>query len=159
MTFGEPILKKKCQAVKEVTEAERKIFAAMAQTMQEAKGVGLAAPQVGLDKRLIVIDVGEGLLKLANPEILKKEGREVCEEGCLSVPGIFLKIKRAKKIKVCALNEKNEKIEFVAENLCARAIQHEIDHLNGVLIVDYVSVFRRGKISKKLREFSQSVAL
>ena len=107
------------------------------------KGVGLAAPQVGINEAFIVVDAGSGLYKLVNPKILKKEGIQVNDEGCLSVPGVYIKVKRAKKIWVSALDETSKPIKFEAHDLLACALQHEIDHLYGRLIVDYASFFKK----------------
>ncbi|MBA7581080.1 Peptide deformylase [subsurface metagenome] len=109
----------------------------MVVTMRKTKGVGLAAPQIGILRRLIVVDIGEGVLKLANPEIVESTGRDLMEEGCLSVPGESIEIARATKIVVKGLNAKGEAVIFNAEGLLARVIQHEIDHLNGKLIIDH----------------------
>ncbi|MEA3485875.1 MAG: peptide deformylase, partial [Candidatus Aerophobetes bacterium] len=106
-------------------------------TMYASQGIGLAAPQVGIDKRLIVVDVGEGLLKLINPLILLEEGESILEEGCLSLPGVNVKVKRAKSVVVEGWNEKRKRIKIKSEDLFAHAIQHEVDHLQGILIIDY----------------------
>ncbi len=110
----------------------------MVETMYNAEGVGLAAPQVGILKRAVVIDVGEGLIKLINPEIIETEGNQKDVEGCLSVPGEQGEVERPYKVKVKALNEKGEEIVLEGEDLLARAFCHEIDHLDGVLFVDKV---------------------
>jgi peptide deformylase len=111
----------------------------MAETMYLNSGVGLAANQVGIEKQLAVIDVGNGLVKLINPIVVKSEGAEVQEEGCLSVPGVVVKVKRAKRVIIDYLNETGEACRLSAEGLFARAIQHELDHLSGRLIVDYMN--------------------
>ncbi|MEA1964453.1 MAG: peptide deformylase [Candidatus Aerophobetes bacterium] len=135
--YGDPILRKKCEIVKNVGVEEEEIFERMSETMYASQGIGLAAPQVGIDKRLIVVDVGEGLLKLINPLILLGEGESVLEEGCLSLPGVTVKVKRAKSVVVEGWNEKRERIKIEGEDLFAHAIQHEVDHLQGILIIDY----------------------
>ena len=115
----------------------------MALSMYLSQGVGLAAVQVGIDKQLAVVDTGEGLIKMINPTIIKREGLETQEEGCLSVPGACVKVKRAKKIVVSFLNEQGEVTELRAEGLLSRAIQHEIDHLSGTVIVDYLHPLKK----------------
>jgi peptide deformylase len=135
---GDEILRKKCRAVDEIKERELVILNDMLETMYAAEGVGLAAPQVGILKRLVVIDVGEGPMKLVNPEIVENEGDVVDYEGCLSVPGEQGNVIRPETVKVKALNEKGEKIEITGSGLLARALCHEIDHLDGVLFIDKV---------------------
>jgi len=110
----------------------------MADTMYDAEGVGLAAPQIGISKRVIVIDAGEGLLELINPEILEQEGQDRKIEGCLSVPGIQGEVIRAYRVKVKGWDRTGKETVIVGEGLLARALQHEIDHLNGVLFVDKI---------------------
>lgn len=110
----------------------------MIETMYAADGVGLAAPQVGILKRLVVIDIGEGPVVLINPEILSMEGRYVDVEGCLSVPGEQGEVERPEKLTVRALNENGEEVTYEAEDLFARAVCHELDHLDGVLFVDKI---------------------
>jgi peptide deformylase len=135
---GDEILRKKCREVGEINERELTLLDDMLETMYAADGVGLAAPQVGILKRLVVIDVGEGPMKLVNPEIIEAVGDVVDYEGCLSVPGEQGSVNRPEKVKVTALNEKGEKIEIAGSGLLARALCHEIDHLNGILFIDKV---------------------
>ena len=153
--YGEPILRKKCERVKSVGPREREILERMAETMYEADGIGLAAPQVGIDEQLIVVDVGEGLIKLINPLILLKEGESVLEEGCLSLPEIVVRVKRAKKVWVEGWNEDGKRITVQGEGLLAHALQHEIDHLSGILIVDYVDFLERITIEGRLKELER----
>jgi peptide deformylase len=108
----------------------------MADTMRAAEGVGLAAPQIGISKCVVVIDIGDGLIELINPEIIDEEGHEIDAEGCLSVPDIQGKVVRAQKVEVRALNRKGEEVKIIGDGLLARALQHEIDHLHGVLFID-----------------------
>jgi len=143
--YPDPILRKKAREVKEIREEERELIKNMIETMYAQRGVGLAAPQVGVSKRIIVVDVGEGPRVFINPKIIKKRGKELSEEGCLSVPGVFLKIKRWKEIEVEALDENGEKVKLKAQGLFARALQQEIDHLNGILILDRMSFFEKIK--------------
>jgi peptide deformylase len=138
-----PCLRKKACKVQKITDQEKKILEEMSKTMYLEGGVGLAACQVGIDKQLVVIDVGDGLIKLINPVIVKKEGCETLEEGCLSVPEASIKVKRAKKVTVEYLNENGEAIKVSAEGLLARVMQHEIDHLLGKLIVDYLNPLKK----------------
>jgi len=153
--FGEPVLRKKAKPVKSIGEEEGKTLEAMAKLMYEAQGCGLAANQVGLDKQLFVVDVGGGLLKLANPKILKKEGSDIIEEGCLSLPGVLVKIKRPRKILIECLDSDNKVIQFEAQDILCRALQHEIDHLKGKLIIDYAPMAKRFFLRRKLRRIAK----
>lgn len=149
--YGDSVLRKRSVPVERVGEEERTIFTQMEEILQISGGVGLAAPQVGLNRQMIVVDVGQGPLFLANPRILKKWGTAVMEEGCLSLPGIYVKVKRARKVRVSAWNEKNEKVLLTAEDLLARVLQHEIDHLRARLIFDHANFFEKIRLKKKLR--------
>ena len=115
----------------------------MAMTMYSVNGIGLAAPQVGLDIKIIVIDIGQGLLKLVNPKIIKSEGISVLEEGCLSIPDTYVKVKRKQKIAVSALDNYGKPQLIRAEGLLAHALGQEIDHLNGKLIIDYLPFYKK----------------
>lgn len=141
--FPASCLRIKARAVKNITQIERDELAAMVETMYLNKGVGLAAVQVGIDKQMAVIDVGNGVIKLINPQIIKRSGRESQEEGCLSVPGCTVKIRRAKNITLRYLDEKSETRQIACADLFSRAVQHEIDHLRGVLIIDYLNPLKR----------------
>jgi peptide deformylase len=134
-----PILRQQSQPIKKVTKRIKTLLENMLETMYQADGVGLAAPQVGINERLIVIDVGKGPILLINPEITAKFGEERDVEGCLSIPGENAYITRASKVEVIGLNSKGKKVHFKAEGLLARAFQHEIDHLDGILFIDYVT--------------------
>lgn len=136
--YGDDLLRKKSRKVENIDDRIVTLLDDMAETMYDADGVGLAAPQVGILKRVVVIDVGEGILKLVNPEIISTEGSYIDEEGCLSVPGEQGKVERPYKVKVKALNEKGEEIIIEGEELLARALCHEIDHLEGILFVDKI---------------------
>lgn len=149
--FGDPVLRKKSKSVIQVTERHREILSAMAQMMYDHSGIGLAAPQVGISEAMIVTDIGNGLYKLVNPKVVQKAGSQVLEEGCLSVPGICIKVKRPKKIKLKALDEYGKDIEVEAEGLFACVLQHEIDHLKGKVIIDYASFLDKVRIRKKLK--------
>jgi len=136
--YGEPILRQKCRRVARLTSRENTVLSQMAATMYKVQGVGLAAPQIGLDEQLFVADVGEGLIKLANPLILLKDGESVVEESCLSLPDTMVKVRRASRVTVEGWNENEERVRIEGEGLLARVLQHEIDHLRGILIIDYV---------------------
>ena len=137
---GDDVLRKKCKVVTEITPRTLKLIKDMAETMYEADGVGLAAPQVGILQRIFVVDVFDdyGLRVFINPEILEVSGAQLGEEGCLSVPGEAAEIERPNYVKVKALNEKGEEFILEATELLARAILHENDHLNGKLFIDYL---------------------
>ncbi|MBI5780122.1 MAG: peptide deformylase [Rhodocyclales bacterium] len=151
--YPDPRLKKRAEPVEAVDESIRRLAADMAETMYAAPGIGLAATQVDVHKRVIVIDVTEdrsGLTVLINPEILEKDGECVSEEGCLSVPGIYDKVTRSERVRVRALNLQGEPVEFEAEGLLAVCIQHEIDHLDGKVFVEYLSPLKQSRIKAKL---------
>lgn len=148
--FPDSILRKKASSITKVGKEERDILEEMVKTMYFNQGVGLAAVQVGIDKQLAVIDVGEGPIKLINPVIVKREGEETIEEGCLSVPEVSVKVKRAKSVVVNFLDEQGKAKHLKAEGLLARALQHEIDHLSGMLIIDYLNPFDRIFMKKRL---------
>lgn len=130
-TEGDPVLSKKCRPVEEITPRIRELITDMLETMYDACGVGLAAPQVGILKRIVVIDVGEGPIILINPEIVETSGEQTGEEGCLSVPGMSGQVTRPNHVKVKALNMDMKEAEYEGEELLARAFCHEIDHLDG----------------------------
>lgn len=135
--IGDPILREKAIEVKRITPNIIKLLDNMADTLYDASGVGLAAPQIGISKRVIIIDVGDGLIELINPEITwYSDELECTAEGCLSIPGETGEVERYTKIIVEGLNREGEPVEIEAEGLLARALQHEIDHLYGVLYVD-----------------------
>ena len=138
---GDEILKKKSREVEKVDEKIQELIKDMIETMHKANGVGLAAVQVGVLKRIVVIDLYEEGVEpyiLINPEIVKEKGEQTVEEGCLSFPNKFAKIVRPKEVTVKALNEKGEKIEIKAKDLLAQAICHEVDHLNGEVFIDKI---------------------
>jgi peptide deformylase len=123
----------------------------MARIMYDASGIGLAASQIGLNQSMVVIDIGQGLYKLINVKIVKKQGSWAMEEGCLSVPGVSIKVKRAKKIWVKAQDDSGKDVDLEAEDLLACVFQHEVDHLNGKLIIDYASFLEKIKIKKAVQ--------
>jgi peptide deformylase len=153
--LGDPVLRKKARKVETVTERHRQVLSAMAGLMRDARGIGLAAPQVGVGDALIVVDVGSGLYKLINPRITGKEGTQVLEEGCLSVPGVYVKVKRAQRVVVEGLDENARPQRIEAGDLLACVFQHEIDHLNGRLICDYVPVKKKLEIECRIREYRE----
>jgi peptide deformylase len=155
LEYPDPRLKKVAAPVPAVTPEIRKLVRDMAETMYAAPGVGLAATQVDVHKRVIVIDVSEHkdeLRVFINPEILSAEGTAENEEGCLSVPGYFDKVTRAARVRVRALNENGEPFEIDAEGLLAVCIQHEMDHLLGKVFVEYLSPLKRARVAAKLRK-------
>ena len=130
------ILRKKSKIVKEITPSVLTLIDDMAETMYAENGVGLAAPQVGILKRIVTIDVGEGLVELINPEIMETKGSQIGAEGCLSVPGMSAEVERPEYVKVKALNREGEEFIVEGEELMAVALCHEIDHLEGILYID-----------------------
>ncbi len=151
--LGEPILRQKATPVKDIDEKINRLVKDMAETMYQVKGLGLAANQVGLSKRLFILDLAqrEGkphLLVFINPEILQAEGELYEEEGCLSIPGYSAKVKRKARVLVRALDLEGKPFEMEFEGLGARAIQHEIDHLEGILYVDYLSTLKKTLFKK-----------
>ena len=140
-TFDDEILRKKSREVKEVTDRIRLLLDDMAETMYHAQGGGLAACQVGILKRLVVIDVGEGLIRLVNPELVFQKGEQIVEEGCLSFPDIWGKLKRPEQVIVRALNEIGEKITGEGTGLLAKCLGHELDHLDGIVFKDKLIEF------------------
>lgn len=155
LEFPDPRLRTHAQPVTAVDAALRTLIDDMFETMYAAPGIGLAATQVNVAKRLLVLDLSERHdqpLVLINPEVLAREGVEETEEGCLSVPGYFEKVTRAERIRVRALDRNGQPIEFDADGLLAVCIQHEIDHLDGKLFVDYLSELKRTRIRKKLEK-------
>ena len=133
---GDPVLTKKSRPVEEMTPKISELITDMLDTMYDAMGVGLAAPQVGILKRIVVIDVGEGPLVLINPEILETSGEQTGDEGCLSVPGMAGQVTRPNYVKVKALDINMEEVIYEGEELLARAFCHEIDHLDGTMYID-----------------------
>jgi peptide deformylase len=158
LRYPDPRLHTRAAPVREVNDEIRQLVADMAETMYEAPGIGLAATQVNVHKRVVVIDVSEdksALLALINPEIIARSGEQVCEEGCLSVPGIYDKVSRAETVRVRALDQQGKTFELDAEGLLAVCIQHELDHLEGKVFVEYLSQLKqtriKGKLAKKAR--------
>ena len=155
LEYPDPRLKKVATPVAAVTAEIRKLVRDMADTMYAAPGVGLAATQVDVHKRVIIIDISEHkdeLRVFINPELLSADGEAECEEGCLSVPGYYDKVTRAARIRVRAQDEHGETFELGAEGLLAVCIQHEMDHLQGKVFVEYLSPLKRARLAAKLRK-------
>jgi peptide deformylase len=154
--YPDPRLRIKAEPVAQVDDAMRQLVDDMLETMYDAPGIGLAAPQVNVSKRLIVIDISEtrdAPLCLINPVIVEREGSELMEEGCLSVPGIYDTVERAAAIRVQAMGRDGKPYEMRADGLLAVCIQHEMDHLEGKLFVDYLTEMKRQRIKKKLEKY------
>ena len=157
LKYPDPLLKQVAKPVTSVTAETVRLIEDMVETMYAAPGVGLAAPQVGVSKRIIVLDIdhenpGKNLLKLINPEIRRSEGEVLWEEGCLSVVDFTVEIKRAARVELKALDEREKQVSLDAEGLLAVALQHEIDHLNGKLILDRVSRLKRDLYARRLKK-------
>jgi peptide deformylase len=155
LEYPDPRLKKVAAAVTDFTPDVAKLVRDMAETMYAAPGVGLAATQVDVHKRVIVIDTSEArddLVVLINPEIIQASDEIECEEGCLSVPGYYDKVVRAARVTVRARNERGEPFERTAEEMLAVCIQHEMDHLVGIMFVDYLSPLKRARLKNKQRK-------
>ena len=153
--FPDDRLRTKAKPVDKVTDKHRTLISNMLETMYDAPGIGLAATQINFHERILVIDISEEKnepIVLINPELLEKEGDQEFDEGCLSVPGIYETLHRAEKVRVKALNQKGESFEMDAHGLLAVCIQHEMDHLDGKLFVDYLSQLKKQRIRKKLEK-------
>jgi peptide deformylase len=151
--YPDPRLHTKAKPVAKVDQRIQQLVENMAETMYAAPGIGLAATQVDVHERVITIDVSEEkntLLVLINPEITARSGEQECEEGCLSVPGIFDVVKRSAQITVTALNQRGERFEFDADGILAVCVQHEVDHLDGRVFVEYLSLLKQNRIKTKL---------
>jgi peptide deformylase len=155
LEYPDPRLKKVAAPVPAVTADIRKLVRDMAETMYAAPGVGLAATQVNVHKRVLVMDISDHkdeLRVFINPELLAAEGEAECEEGCLSVPGYYDKVTRAARIRVRAQDERGETFELDADGMLAVCIQHEMDHLQGKIFVEYLSPLKRARLAAKLRK-------
>lgn len=155
LRFPDPRLRKKASPITAVTDKTRQLADDLLETMYDAPGIGLAATQVDIQQRIIVIDISEDKsqpLVLINPEVIHKEGQREHEEGCLSVPETYEMVTRADKIRVKALDRDGKKVEFDADDLLATCVQHEIDHLEGKLFVDYLSNLKRQRIKIRLEK-------
>ena len=152
--YGDPVLREKCQPVSEIGNTIEQLIDDMAKVMYQHGGIGLAAPQVGVKKRVIVVDVDQKLMVFTNPEILSREGKETALEGCLSIPDVAVEVERSTRITVEGFNRIGGHVELTLDGLTARAVQHEIDHLNGILIIDYLSFVKRQLIKKQLQSIA-----
>jgi len=175
LTYPDPFLRKKCAPVEEIDGEVLKLLDDMAETMYGARGVGLAASQIGADKRVVVIDIsprnieadeeveeeeeeeeteyeGPGLIELINPEIISSVGQVIAEEACLSIPGFTSDVRRKQRVVIEAYNRGGELMEIEAEELLARVFQHEIDHLDGILFIDRLSRLKRELIKRKIEK-------
>jgi peptide deformylase len=155
--YGDPVLAQRAEPVTEFGDELRELVASMFETMYAAPGVGLAAPQVGVSKRLFVMDCSSGKdpdakIVLVNPEILRTEGRKKDDEGCLSFPGIYFQVERPHRVVARAQNLEGEWFEIDAMDLAARCITHENDHLHGIVFISYLSALKRDLIKRKIRK-------
>ena len=161
LRFPDARLRTKAKPIEEVTDELRHFIDDMFETMYDAPGIGLAATQVDFHKQLLIVDVSEDKNEpycFINPVITHEEGEEVCQEGCLSVPEFYADVSRAEKIKVKALDRDGKEFEVEAEGLFAVCIQHEIDHLNGKLFVDYLSPLKQKRLRKKMEKLAKQRA-
>ena len=161
--YGDPVLRKRAAPVAEIAEAERQLAEQMLMTLADTgNGIGLAATQVGVLKRLIIVDIGEDddaeyePLVLFNPEILSSDGEAVIEEGCLSIPDVTADVKRPERIVVEGIDVQSQTVHIETDGLLARVLQHEIDHLNGVLFIDRISGLKRRSLSDELLRLQQA---
>ncbi len=148
--YGDPCLRERSIPLDDVGPGERMVFQSMIETMHQAKGVGLAAPQVGINRRFFVVDIDDDPMVIINPTIVEKKGSDSLEEGCLSIPQVTIVIKRPKQITVEYIDENGQPMVMTCDNLLARVIQHETDHLDGKMIVDYASKDEREKFAEQL---------
>lgn len=161
LEYPDPRLRTLAAPVEQVDDALRALIDDMFETMYDAPGIGLAASQVDVHKRFVVLDVSEEKdqpLVLINPEILERQGEQVCQEGCLSVPGVYAEVSRAESIRVRALDRDGKSFELQADGLLAVCIQHEMDHLDGKLFVDHLSMLKREMLKKKLAKIRRTTA-
>ncbi len=151
-TYSDPILRSKAEPVTVLDEKIAQLIDEMAAAMYENDGIGLAAPQVGVPLRVIVADPGDGLISVVNPQIIFRSDEEtVLEEGCLSCPGIRIQVTRPENVTVQGIDEKGKEVTIQASGLLSKVLQHEIDHLDGVLILDYISPLKRSLLKSRLR--------
>ena len=148
-------MRRKSVPVIYVGPTEQSLLQAMLAAMREHKGVGLAAPQVGVNQQIFIADIGDGPLAFINPKLIKKSGADVIEEGCLSIPGVTVMVRRPERIVVRYVDENNQPHEKIYEEMMARVIQHEIDHLDGKLIVDYAGIKEKIKLRAQLKELER----
>ena len=158
--FGDPVLREPASPIESFDGGLRRLSEDMIQTMREAPGVGLAAPQVGRSIRLIVFDIGDeaGARALANPVLKNEWGEQIGDEGCLSVPGLYYPVRRAQKVWAEGMDVEGHEVTMEEEDLLARVLQHEVDHLNGVLFIDRLDVDHRNEALAKLRDQTLGLA-
>jgi peptide deformylase len=160
--YGDPVLEREADDIAEFDSPElHQLIADMFESMYAAKGVGLAAPQIGISKKIAVIDISNGeresdKIVIINPKILKSEGRQTGEEGCLSLPGFREEVKRGKRVTVRARNAKGEEFEMIGEDLLARAFLHETDHLFGKLYYTHISALKRDLMKRKIKKMQRA---
>lgn len=157
--YGEEQLRQESRPVSEITDEIRELVRDMFESMYKAQGIGLAAPQVGVSFRLFILDLGEKKMVFINPKIIDKDGKETFEEGCLSFPGLREKVQRSRRVIATAIGLDGKEFEVTAEGLFARAIQHEYDHLEGVLMVDRISKARRIQLKRDLERLANGETL
>jgi len=150
--FPNQILRQQCEPVTNITDEVISLVDNMAETMYAYKGVGLAAPQIGVTQNVIVLDIGQGLVRLINPEISASEGTKANGDGCLCLPDLSVTVERSERIQIKGIDRKGNPVTIEADGLLARALQHEIDHLHGTLIIDKLSKLKRDLIIKRLRK-------
>ena len=160
VTYGDPVLREVCEPVEEINQEIKDLVSSMTDTLKEANGLGLAAPQVGVAKRLFIVDlsavdINATLKVFINPEILESSGEVEMEEGCLSFPGMYQKIRRASHVKVRATNLDGKVFEMEATGIAARAVLHEYDHLEGVLFIDHFSPMAKALVKGRLRKMAK----
>ena len=158
--YGHPVLREKAEPIEEIDQSVKDLVSDLIDTLKDSNGLGLAAPQIGASKRVFIIDVSaidisESIRVFINPEIVDKRGEALIEEGCLSFPGIYQEIVRAKEVTVKAIDLNGEEFTLDANGILARAILHEYDHLDGVLFIDYFSPLARALIKGKLRKLKK----
>lgn len=161
LRYPDPRLHTRATLVSKFDDELRQLVADMAETMYEAPGIGLAATQVNVHKRIVIIDVSEDksdLRVFVNPEIIEKSGEQSCEEGCLSVPGVYETVTRAERVRARAMNERGEPFEVEADGLLAVCIQHELDHLDGKVFIEYLSQLKLGRIKTRLAKKARITA-
>ena len=161
--YGSPVLRRRADEIKEIDESVRKLADEMFVTLERSRGVGLAAPQVGVSLRLIVLSIPQEdgsrwKAVLVNPEIVRRAGAVRSEEGCLSVPGVWEEISRAEAVEVKGLDLDGKTVRVKGEGILARALQHELDHLDGILIVDRIGPLKRHVLKKQLKKLEESAA-
>jgi len=158
-TYGDPVLRTRAKDIGVIDDGVRRLADDMIETMYDAPGVGLAAPQIGISKRIVVFDAGDGAKVLINPELLETSGAWAFDEGCLSVPGRFWEIERPAFARARGLDEHGREVEYAGEELLGRVLQHEIDHLDGTLLIERLDRRTRKQVLRELREEALGLSL